>query len=465
MTLELPAGLRELLAALRAAGGRPYLVGGAVRDALLGLPVKDYDVEVFDLPLEGLERVLAEAGRVDAVGQAFRVFKLSGVPGVPGAVDVTLPRRDSKVAAGHRGIAVAGDPTLTVEEAARRRDFTINAMLFDPASEALLDPWNGRADLEARLLRAVDARTFGEDPLRALRAVQFAARYELGVDPATAELCASMPIRELPAERVFGEIEKLLLKAPSALARPGAAEGLGDAGRARPGAAAARGDSPGPGLASGRRRVGAHAAGGRRSGHARRRSGGGPAAPARRHARGALSRPRQGHDDALRGGPDPLARARRGRHRADHRAARSLAGSQPARLRRTRAGAGSRRAAPQARPALRRARARGRRGDSQAGAQVRARPALPCGEGRLPGPASRALRGGGHGLVPRASAPARRRQAPAAADPPGPRPAGPRPRPGAGARPCAAGRLREAARRRRDDARGSPAEARRLLAE
>jgi tRNA nucleotidyltransferase (CCA-adding enzyme) len=213
MTLELPAGLRELLAALRAAGGRPYLVGGAVRDALLGLPVKDYDVEVFGLPLEGLERVLAAAGKVDAVGLAFRVFKLSGVPGVPGAVDVTLPRRDSKVAAGHRGIAVAGDPTLTVEEAARRRDFTINAMLFDPLSEALLDPWNGRADLETRVLRAVDPRTFGEDPLRALRAVQFAARYELEVEPATAELCASMPSRELPAERVFGEIEKLLLKA------------------------------------------------------------------------------------------------------------------------------------------------------------------------------------------------------------------------------------------------------------
>src|SRR5512143_393687 len=126
MTLELPAGLRELLAALRAAGGRPYLVGGAVRDTLLGLPVKDYDVEVFGLPLEGLERVLAAAGKVDAVGQAFRVFKLSGLAGVPGAVDVTLPRRDSKVAAGHRGIAVAGDPTLTVEDAARRRDFTIN---------------------------------------------------------------------------------------------------------------------------------------------------------------------------------------------------------------------------------------------------------------------------------------------------------------------------------------------------
>jgi tRNA nucleotidyltransferase (CCA-adding enzyme) len=213
MKLDLPAGLRDLLAALRAAGGRPYIVGGAVRDALLGLPVKDYDVEVFGLPVDRLESVLSAAGKVDAVGQAFRVFKLSGVAGVSGAIDVTLPRRDSKVGPGHRGIAVEGDPTLRVEEAARRRDFTVNAMLYDPATEELLDPWHGRSDLDARVLRAVDARTFGEDPLRALRAVQLAARYELEVEPATAGLCVSMPIRELPAERVLGEIEKLLLRA------------------------------------------------------------------------------------------------------------------------------------------------------------------------------------------------------------------------------------------------------------
>ncbi len=213
MRLELPPGLLRLLAALRAAGAKPYVVGGAVRDAFLGLPTKDYDVEVFGLPAERLEPVLAEHGRVDAVGQAFRVYKLSGVEGVPGALDVALPRRDSKVGPGHRGIAVAGDPALSVEEAARRRDFTMNAMLFDPPTGELLDPWGGRRDLEDRRLRAVDPRTFGEDPLRALRAVQFAARFELAVDPATAALCASMPLAELPPERVFGEIEKLLLKA------------------------------------------------------------------------------------------------------------------------------------------------------------------------------------------------------------------------------------------------------------
>jgi tRNA nucleotidyltransferase (CCA-adding enzyme) len=213
MLLALPPGLARLVADLRAAGGRPFVVGGAVRDTLLGLPIKDFDVEVFDLTAELLEPLLGAHGRVDAVGQAFRVYKLSGVEGAPGAVDVSLPRRDSKVGPGHRGIAVEGDPGLPIEEAARRRDFTINAMLLDPSSGGILDPWGGRRDLEARILRAVDARTFGEDPLRALRAVQLAARYELEVDPGTAALCAAMPLGELPAERVFGEIEKLLLKA------------------------------------------------------------------------------------------------------------------------------------------------------------------------------------------------------------------------------------------------------------
>jgi tRNA nucleotidyltransferase (CCA-adding enzyme) len=213
MNLALPPGLVPLLDALRAAGGKPYVVGGAVRDALLGLPIKDFDIEVFCLPADRLEPLLAAHGRVDAVGQAFRVYKLSGVEGVEGAVDVALPRRDSKVGPGHRGIAVEGDPDLSVEEASRRRDFTINAMMLDPATGEIVDRWRGRRDLEARVLRAVDARTFGEDPLRALRAVQFAARYELAVDETTAALCAAMPLAELPPERVFGEVEKLLLRA------------------------------------------------------------------------------------------------------------------------------------------------------------------------------------------------------------------------------------------------------------
>jgi len=211
--VPIPEGLRRVLEALREAGGRPYLVGGAVRDALLGLPLADFDVEVYGLAPERLGEVLGGLGRVDAVGQAFAVHKLSGLEGVKGAVDVSLPRRDSKAGPGHRGIAVQGDPNLPIEEAARRRDFTINAMLWEPRGGELLDPHGGRADLAARVLRAVDPRTLGEDPLRALRAVQLAARFELAVEPGTAALCAALPLGELPAERVFREMEKLLLKA------------------------------------------------------------------------------------------------------------------------------------------------------------------------------------------------------------------------------------------------------------
>ncbi len=215
VSLVLPPGLARLLEEIRAAGGRPFVVGGAVRDALFGKDLEDqnYDVEVFGLAVEPLEEVLSRAGRVDAVGQSFRVFKVTGLEGSAGAVDVALPRRDSKVGPGHRGIAVSGDPHLTIEEASRRRDFTMNALLWDPDTREVLDPWDGRRDIEARLLRAVDETTFGEDPLRALRALQLAARFELDVEPTTARLCASMPLDELPAERVFGEIEKLLLQA------------------------------------------------------------------------------------------------------------------------------------------------------------------------------------------------------------------------------------------------------------
>src|SRR6185436_17112639 len=152
--------------------------------------------------LPDLKEALARVGRVDVVGEAFTVFKVSGLEGAEGAVDVSLPRRDSKAGPGHRGIAVVGDPDLSVEDAARRRDFTINAMLFDPFAGALVDPFGGERDLAARRLRAVDPATFGEDPLRALRAVQLAARFELSVEPATARLCAQLPLGELPAERV-----------------------------------------------------------------------------------------------------------------------------------------------------------------------------------------------------------------------------------------------------------------------
>lgn len=199
---------------LTTAGGRVFLVGGAVRDTLLGRSVKDYDLEVFGLPAPVVFEALSRIARVEPAGEAFPVFKVASLSGVPGQVDVALPRRDSKKGPGHRGIHAEADPFMPVEEAARRRDFTINAMMSDLSTGALVDPFGGARDLQARVLRVVDPSTFTDDPLRALRAAQFAARFDLSVEPDTARLCASMPLGELPAERIFAEIEKALLHAP-----------------------------------------------------------------------------------------------------------------------------------------------------------------------------------------------------------------------------------------------------------
>jgi len=196
---------RRIATAVRDAGGRALVVGGWVRDRLLGREAKDLDIEVFGLPADRLVTLLASVGRVETVGESFQVFKLDDI-------DVSLPRRESKSGRGHRGFVVTGDPTMTVEEAARRRDFTVNAISWDPLSEGngYVDPFGGRSDLERRVLRMVDPSTFGDDSLRVLRGIQFAARFDLTMDEATRARCRSLSLDDLAPERVWGEIEKLL---------------------------------------------------------------------------------------------------------------------------------------------------------------------------------------------------------------------------------------------------------------
>ena len=194
----------EIATAVRDAGGRALVVGGWVRDRLLGRESPDVDIEVFGMPGDRLRSVLEGFGRVEAVGESFQVFKL-------GDIDVSLPRRDSKAGRGHKGFVVVGDPDMSIEEAARRRDFTINAISWDPLTDEYFDPFHGREDLERRYLRMVDARTFPDDSLRVLRAVQFVARFNLELDPETRALCRTIQLDDLPAERIWGEIEKLLL--------------------------------------------------------------------------------------------------------------------------------------------------------------------------------------------------------------------------------------------------------------
>ncbi|MCA1560041.1 MAG: polynucleotide adenylyltransferase [Acidobacteria bacterium] len=197
---------RAIARAVRERGGRALIVGGWVRDQLLGLPSKDVDLEIYGVPASELRMVLERFGPVNTVGESFTVYKVADV-------DVALPRRESRIGRGHRGFEVSGEPSLSVAEAARRRDFTINAIAWDPLTNEYEDPWNGRRDLEARILRAVDPRTFGDDSLRVLRAVQFAARFEFDLDPGTREICRRLTLDDLPAERIWGEIEKLLLQA------------------------------------------------------------------------------------------------------------------------------------------------------------------------------------------------------------------------------------------------------------
>src|SRR5436309_10914542 len=171
--LKLPADLRAMLEAVRRVG-RPRLVGGGVRDWLLGLAPKDFDVEVAGVDFETLQRTLSPFGATDIVGRSFGVIKVRST--ASGAeYDFSLPRRESKTGAGHRGFAVAPDPALSDAEAAARRDFTVNAIALDPFSGALIDPHGGQRDLQARVLRHTSA-AFGEDPLRVLRAFQLAAR-------------------------------------------------------------------------------------------------------------------------------------------------------------------------------------------------------------------------------------------------------------------------------------------------
>lgn len=217
------ADVVRLCEAVREAGGRAMLVGGSVRDRLLAIDSKDFDLEVYGLEPARLRTVLEQMGHVNTVGEHFSVYKLvlfrpRSMPSLSDEtatqerfeIDVSLPRRESKSGRGHRGFVIEGDPVMTFEEAARRRDFTINAILFDPLSDEIIDPFGGREDLARRILKVVAADTFVEDSLRVLRAVQLAARFEMSIDPATVALCRTIDLADLPRERIWGEIEKLL---------------------------------------------------------------------------------------------------------------------------------------------------------------------------------------------------------------------------------------------------------------
>jgi tRNA nucleotidyltransferase (CCA-adding enzyme) len=184
---------------------RAFLVGGCVRDALLGRTgVKDFDIEVFGVTYEQLVQALSRWGRTDLVGRSFGVVKLATGGGL--SYDFTLPRQDSKVAPGHKGFEITFDPGITPRQAASRRDFTINSIMYDPRRRETLDFFGGEADLRNRILRHT-SEAFVEDPLRVLRGMQFAGRFNLRATQETIEICRSIKggMTELAAERVREE--------------------------------------------------------------------------------------------------------------------------------------------------------------------------------------------------------------------------------------------------------------------
>jgi tRNA nucleotidyltransferase (CCA-adding enzyme) len=211
LLISLPDYVYDLLSDISNSGGRALVVGGAVRDAILGKSPKDIDFEVYGLNYDELNQILSKYGKADLVGQSFGVIKFVGKDGMD--FDFSLPRLDSKAGVGHKDFNVEVRSDLTPEEAAARRDFTINAISYDPITHEIVDPYNGRQDLTNKILRHT-SDAFAEDPLRVLRGMQFASRFGFDIAPETAELAQSIreEFQHLPKERIYEEFKKLVTK-------------------------------------------------------------------------------------------------------------------------------------------------------------------------------------------------------------------------------------------------------------
>ena len=217
--MKLAKIIQTISTSLAKENAKAIVVGGSVRDHFLELPIKDYDVEVYGLDsMEQLEDILGEYGSVNLVGKSFGVLKLRHEGE---EYDFSFPRTESKVGEGHRGFDVEVDGNMSFEQAARRRDFTVNAIGYDVEEKQFLDPYAGLEDIKAKRLRHIDDETFIEDPLRVYRAVQFCARFEMDLAEESFNLCERMVAESmldtLPKERVYLEWKKLLLmsKKPS----------------------------------------------------------------------------------------------------------------------------------------------------------------------------------------------------------------------------------------------------------
>ncbi len=221
---------RKIAKAVSESGGRAYFAGGFVRDSLMGILSKDIDIEVHNIEPEKLKEILSGLGEVTSYGASFGIYGIKGYD-----IDIAMPRREKAVLPdengkkalmsenikevsskrGHRDFEIYIDPYLGTEAAARRRDFTMNALMLDILSGELVDHFGGEKDIYDGVIRLIDPVSFAEDPLRVLRAAQFAARFMFEIDDDTASVMSSMDLSGLARERVFDEMKKALLKSPN----------------------------------------------------------------------------------------------------------------------------------------------------------------------------------------------------------------------------------------------------------
>ncbi|WP_103650613.1 CCA tRNA nucleotidyltransferase [Campylobacter concisus] len=177
---------------------RVYLVGGCVRDALLGREIYDYDIEVYDIKPAKFDELMAGI-RASGVGKSYFIYKYKNY-------DLGLPRSESKTGNSHKDFAVSyiNDPAL----ASLRRDFTVNAMMINIFDGEILDFHGGKKDLESKTLRHIDSEKFKEDPLRVLRGVQFSARLDFSIADDTLELMKTLDLAHLSKDRINTELIK-----------------------------------------------------------------------------------------------------------------------------------------------------------------------------------------------------------------------------------------------------------------
>lgn len=188
-------------------GGRVFFVGGCVRDEILGIDIKDIDIEVHNIEVDILIQILENFGEVQKIGSFFGVFNIKGYD-----IDIAMPRKEKSSGRGHKDFEIFVDPFIGYKEAAIRRDFTMNSLMKDVLTEEIIDSFGGINDLNNKIIKHINDKSFCEDPLRVFRCAQFAARFDFEIDSKTKLLSSTMDVSSLASERIFEELKKALLK-------------------------------------------------------------------------------------------------------------------------------------------------------------------------------------------------------------------------------------------------------------